>query len=113
MLKLENLLKFKNGILNYMELKVIKTKLPEGFKENVKIAQKKGVSALLNDVKGYILISVYANNRPVGRFMFEVQYDKCIIKKFHIIENEFYPLEIALTELLTYCKKHKIKTIEY
>lgn len=96
-----------------MELKVVKTKFPDGFKENVKKAVAKEVTSLLDVVKQYIFISVYVSKRPVGHFMFEVQYDKCVMKQSHIIENEFYPLEVALTELLTYCKKHKIKTIEY
>ena len=96
-----------------MELKVIKTKFPVEFKENLKKAQFKGVSALLDDVSGYIAISCYMNKRAVGRFLFEIQGEKCVMKKFHIIESEFYPLEIALTELLIYCKKKKIKFIEY
>jgi hypothetical protein len=96
-----------------MELKVIKTNFPDGFKESLKKARYKGVTALLDDIKGYIAITCYMNNRAVGRFLFEIQGDKCIVKKRLIIESEFYPLEIALTELLIYCKKKKIKSIEY
>jgi hypothetical protein len=96
-----------------MELKVIKTKFPEDFKESVKIARYKGVTTLLNEARQYIAISCYMNSRPVGHFLFEAVGDKCILRKKLIIENEFYPFEIAIIDLIAYCKKKKIKTIEY
>lgn len=96
-----------------MELKVSKTQFPEGFKEHVKIARFKGVSALLDEIKEYIGISCYMNNRAVGRFLFKIDGEKCVMTSRLIIESEFYPQEIAIMELLLYCKRHKIKVIQY
>lgn len=95
------------------EIAVRKTKFPEGFKKLVSKAKFKGTTSQLDTKFNFIFMSVYANKRPVGRFMFETDGKRCFLKNKLIIENEFYPLEVAVNDLIIYCRKKKIKTIEY
>lgn len=100
-----------------MEINIKKPILTKEFTENLKTALRKGCSTRLSEYKSdRTMIEVIANNRIVGRFIVYVAADKYEISERLIIEQEFYPLEVALDQLIKKAKKQrpiKIKTIVY
>lgn len=94
-----------------MEIKVRKTRYPEGFAERIDRAIRKGASSVVTQVEDMVFVSCYANKRPAGRFKFLVIEGSCVLQEKMVIEIDFYPLEIAVHGLVKYFKRKKVRII--
>ena len=96
-----------------MQVSVRKPQYDDEFSRLISRAHKKGCSISIH-VEGENLdlqATVKASGRVVGRFTFVLDEDNYILEKRHIIEKEFQPLEFAVSELATFCKRRKILAI--
>lgn len=76
---------------------------------SAEIAKKKGARAAVASYGPLTLVTVRANNREVGRFMFNKEGK--LVRKL-IIEKSFYPLELARVTFDALEAKKKIASTE-
>lgn len=92
-----------------MYIKIKDPVYDKGFEEAINRAKKKGCAVeIIPDNKNYAII-VKANTRQVGRFRFDLDEDFYILESRLIIEREYYPFEIAVSEFVKILKSKKIR----
>lgn len=94
-----------------MQLNVNKPNFDNNFKARIARAIGKGSSLEISSDGDFINIIVNANNRVVGKFTFNKGEEESILIKKFVIEREFYPFEFAISRLVKYLKKKKVKFI--
>lgn len=102
-----------------MRISVNDTGLSKRFREVLIQAGNKGVVADVSSKlskEDEVHVDVWVGTRLVGAFRFskidnEDDKDGMELKKFHIIDRMYYPLEVAVYHLTKYLKKRKIKYI--
>lgn len=96
-----------------MQVSVTKPTFEYEFKVKIAKAKAKKVHSQITEVEDRAYISVYSQNRPVGRFTFIKEDTIATIEKSHVIERDYYPLEFCISELVKYYKRKKIKYIDW
>ena len=108
-----------------MEIHVTgKPNFSENFKKGLALAKGRRLTSQIDQALDNVFVTVYSMTRPVGRFVFEKISTKnegtdvkekpelhYWLRKSHIIERDYNPLEFAVAELVRYGKSRKIKSI--
>ena len=92
-----------------MQITVRKPNYPPAFKAAIDHSYRKSVTHQLDNLNDRIYITVYSQKRPVGRFTYVVQEDKCVLEKRFVIERDYCPFEYSIATLVKYFKRKKIK----
>ena len=96
-----------------MQISVKKPNFKTDFKASIAKAVAKELHSKIDQAEDHLFISIYSQDRPVGRFTFEKEEDCLSLKKFQVIEKDYPSFEFCISEVVKYSKRKKIKYITW
>lgn len=96
-----------------MQVSVTKPKYDELFQVRLQKAIAKELYSEITEDDDIIFVQVLTQGRVVGKYTFTKEDTVATIDKSHTIERDYFPFEFCVNEVVKYCKRKKIKHIEW
>lgn len=83
------------------------------FLDKLKRAIAKELTSNITEDDDTIFVQVLSQGRVVGKYTLKKEDTIATIEKSHTIERDYFPFEFCINEVVKYCKRKKIKHIEW
>lgn len=94
-----------------MKVTISKPQFSDDFLFGLKKSTARGCSTFIDRNEDNIYVEVRSGERIIGKFSFIIDKDECTLTKKFIIEREYYPFELAISDLVKFLKRKKVKFV--
>lgn len=96
-----------------MQVSVNRPKYEDLFQTKISKAIGKELYSQITEEDDIIFVQVLTQGRVVGKYTFKKDDTIATIEKSQTIERDYFPFEFCIYEVVKYCKRKKIKYIDW